>query len=299
MDTRTRGIVRTLGVALMANTAAAILKIGYGQFSNSLAFVADGVHSLFDSVSMILGIWTMIVAGQPADEDHPYGHFKFETLSATALGLFLLFAAVEVGSMTYARFMQPEVFPSYNTWALFLLVGVLVMNLALSRYESKRSKELSSRLLASDSLHNASDFWITIGVLISIVSGYLKIPYIDGGISTLITLYLLYLSIKLVLHNVRPLVDHRVLDETKVQEIARSVEGVLDAHQVRSRGESGTYFLDLNIHLPGKMTLEKAHDITHQVEARLKDAFPGLVDVVIYTEPDGHPPCLSSPYRKI
>jgi divalent metal cation (Fe/Co/Zn/Cd) transporter len=102
---------------------------------------------------------------------------------------------------------------------------------------------------------------------------------------------LVYLSIRLIVRTLGPLVDTSVLDQEKVREIVGSVEGVLHCHHIRSRGEEDHFFLYLNIHLPGQISLHRAHDITHEVEAKLKKAFPGLVDVVIHTEPHGHMPC--------
>ncbi len=299
MDTRTRGIIRTLTVSLVANAVIAIIKIVYGRYSHSLAFTADGVHSLFDSASLIFGMTSVLWASQPADEGHPYGHHKFETLSATAFGVLLLIGAAQVGATAYERFLEPNVFPRFNTWGLVILAGILLTNIFVAKYEAKCARELSSQFLASDSLHNAGDMWTTLGVFGSILSGYFQIPFVDAFTSLAITLFLIYLSGRLILQNMRPLLDHSVLDSKRVEEIARSVAGVLDAHQIRSRGERGNYFLDLNIHLPGKITLEKAHDITHEVESRLKTEFPELVDVVIHTEPHGHKPCLPSPTRKV
>jgi divalent metal cation (Fe/Co/Zn/Cd) transporter len=129
-----------------------------------------------------------------------------------------------------------------------------------------------------------------------LISARLRIPYVDSIVSILITLYLIYVAVHLLVQNLQPLVDHRVLDPREVERVAASIDGVLHCHHIRSRGEKNHHFLDLNIHLPGHISLERAHEITHTVEARLKAAFPGLVDVVIHTEPDGHPPC--DPERK-
>lgn len=291
MDERAKAIVKTLGLCLFCGLAMAAAKIAYGRSANSLAFVADGVHVLFDAGATIMGMITILWSSKPPDEDHPYGHHKFETVCAIILGILLLFAAYEVGSIAYTRLFNPDRFPTASFLGVAILVATMVVSLGLARLEEKMAARHASSYLAADSLHNRSDFWITLAVLGSVLSVHFRIPYVDAGVSILIALYLVYLAVHLMLENLKPLVDASVLDPRQVESIVSATEGVLHCHHIRSRGEAGRHFLDLNIHLPGHITLERAHEITHDVEQRLKAAFPGLVDVVIHTEPHGHPPC--------
>ena len=267
------------------------LKIGYGRSAESLAFVADGIHSLFDAAATLIGIISIVLSSKPPDDGHPYGHRKFEAVSAVMLALLLFVAAYEVGTMALERLHNPTTFPLFSVWGFVVLGMAMTISLSVARIERKRADTLSSPFLASDALHNQSDFLISIAVLSSIIGTRFHIPYVDAGASILIALYLVYFSIRLTLFNLRPLVDHSVLDPKEVEGIVSSIDGVLYCHHIRSRGEIGHHFLDLNIHLPGQITLERAHQITHTVEARLKAAFPGLVDVVIHTEPHDHEPC--------
>lgn len=291
MNTRSKTIVRTLLICLSASVLASLMKIFYGRSSHSLAFVADGIHSLFDSAATIIGIVSIGLSAKPPDEGHPYGHHKFETVSALALGLLLFLAAYEVGTMAYQRILFPAMLPQFSIMGLVILGVTMAINLSVARMEAKKAKELSSSFLAADSLHNQSDFLITCAVLATVVSAHFGIPYADAGVSLGITVYLVYLAIRLILYNLQPLVDHSVLDPKRVEAVVSAVPGVVHCHHIRSRGEEGHYFLDLNLHLPGKITLDEAHTISHEVEERLKKEFPGLVDVVIHTEPDGHAPC--------
>jgi len=290
MEKRAKAVIRVLVISLSATLVAAGLKIYYGRASHSLAFVADGIHSLFDAAATLIGILSITLSSKPPDEGHPYGHQKLESVSTIALGLMLLSAAYEVGTMAIERMGHGEM-PHYSFWGFLVLGIVMIINLTVARFETNRAHDLSSQFLAADALHNQSDFLISCAVLASLLAVYFHIPYVDAGASLAITVYLVYLSLRLIWLNLRPLVDSRVLDPAKVEEIVGSTEGVMFCHNIRSRGEHGHHFLDLNIHLPGHITLHRAHEITHQVEAKLKAAFPGLVDVVIHTEPHDHPPC--------
>lgn len=291
MNSRTRGILWTLTVCLGASSLASLLKILYGRHTNSLAFVADGIHSLFDSGATVAGMVSIYLSTKPPDEGHPYGHYKFETLSSLGLGLMLFLAAHEMGTLAYDRLMHAPVSPRFDMWGFVIIAVTMVINLGIAWFEGKQAKKLSSAFLEADSFHNQSDFLISIGVLASTVSAWMQFRYIDALVSILITLYLAYLAVRLILNNLQPLVDSSVLDPRRVEAVAGAVEGVIHCHHVRSRGEQGHYFLDLNLHLPGHFTLERAHDIAHEVEARLKREFPGLMDVIIHTEPHGHAPC--------
>lgn len=288
---RTKGIVKTLAFCLGASLLASISKLIYGSVTGSLAFTADGIHSLFDSAATVLGMISISHSAKPPDEEHPYGHRKFETVSALALGFLLFLASYEVGSAAFERISTERAAPEFSFWGVGILLFTMLVNLSTARLEAKRAKELNSNFLKADSAHNHSDFLITCAVMVSLVSSRFQWAPIDAIVSLAITLYLVFLSFRLIWSNVHPLVDRSVLDPKRVEEIAQSVEGVLHCHQVRSRGEPGNYFLDLNLHLPGHLSLDKAHEIGHLVEARLKAEFPDLVDVVIHTEPDGHAPC--------
>lgn len=291
LNPRAKKIFQTLLLCLGASTIASISKLLFGYYSHSLAFTADGIHSLFDSAATILGMISIAQSAKPPDENHPYGHRKFETVSALALGFLLFLAAYEVGSVAFHRIIAAPSEVHFSYWGLAILFFTMVINLSTAYLEAKRAKELDSNFLKADSLHNQSDFLITCAVLVSLLSAKFQWNYVDAVISLAITLYLVYLSFHLIWSNIHPLVDRSVLDVKKVERIAQSVDGVLHCHHVRSRGEPGHYFLDLNLHLPGHISLDRAHEIGHLVEAKLKVEFPGLVDVVIHTEPDGHAPC--------
>jgi cation diffusion facilitator family transporter len=212
-------------------------------------------------------------------------------VAALLLSVTLLFGAYEVAMLAYDRLLHPSIVPEYSLWGVSLMAIAMLLSLFLSQYESAQSKKLASPFLTSDSLHNMSDFVIGFAGLATLVSFKFKVPYVDAITALLITIYLCFLSIKLLRMNFNPLVDGSVLDPLKVIQVAESTEGVMHCHNVRSRGDGNHLFLDLNIHLPGNISLHKAHEITHNVEARLKAEFPGLMDVVIHTEPHDHPPC--------
>jgi cation diffusion facilitator family transporter len=296
MNPRTRGIIKTLVICLTASTGLSALKIFYGQATESLSFIADGIHSLFDSLSTVIGIISIYTSQKPPDEGHPYGHQKFETLASLALALLMFLAAYEVGTIAYEKILNPHHVPHYSFTGILLLLFTLFINFGISWYEKRAALLYRSSFLESDSIHNLSDFLITAAVFIGLVSSKYQIRYVDSAVAIAITLYLIFLGVHLLKVNIQPLLDQRVLDSKAVENVVYSVKDVLHCHHIRSRGEGNHHFLDLHIHLDPNMSLNKAHDISHEVEHKLKNTFPGLVDVVIHMEPHEHEPCEKEKY---
>jgi len=212
-------------------------------------------------------------------------------MAALCLSFFIFFAAYEVAGRAFQRVQNPENFPVFSLWGVLILFVIMSVNLANAQLEARRAKKFNSQLLKADSIHNVSDFWVSISVLVSLVSAKFRIPFIDEMVSFFIAGFLVYLGIRIARLNLRSLIDEAVLDPDEVEKIASAVEGVVHCHAIRSRGQDGHHFLDLNLHLPGKLSLEEAHDISHRVEDELKSHFTSLADVVIHTEPHGHSPC--------
>ncbi len=288
---RVQSILKVLILSLLSNLTLSIVKLVFAKKTGMLTFFADGIHSLFDTLATGLGMVSVSLSAHPPDEGHPYGHRKFETIGALVLAFLLLLTTYEIAQMIYEKIKNPSELPSFSLYGVVILAAAMIVNYLVSRVELKKGSQLKSSFLIADSLHNRTDFLVAFCVLLSLISVELKLKYVDTFFALLIAIYLGYFAIALILSNLQPLVDSRVLDPHHVIQVAESVPDVLHAHRVRSRGISDHYFLDLNLHLRGDISLERAHEITHQVEHKLKETFPGLTDVVIHTEPHGHHPC--------
>lgn len=288
---RAQLIRRGLVVSLAGSLVIAAAKMGFAFHSKSLAFAADGVHSLFDSLSTLIGFVSSFWAQRPPDDDHPYGHHKIETLCVVGLAILLAVAGYQIASSAYHKLVVGIATPPFHWEGVAILVTALVINFAVSRYELSMARTAKSRLLEADAVHNQSDFWTSAAVLVSAVGAPLGFGWLDPVISIGIAIYLFGFAFHMLMEAVHPLMDGSVLDAEEVRRLVVAIPGVMHCHAVRSRGERDHLFIDLNIHLPGALPLERAHEIAHAVEAKLKEAYPGVVDVVVHTEPHGHPPC--------
>ncbi len=281
---RLKAVARVLRLTLVLNALVAVAKLVVGFGAGSLALVADGLHSVSDSTSNILGLIALRVASQPPDADHPYGHEKFETFGAAAVAVLLFLGCWEIGKQAVARVFSPlEVhIGSIGFW----VVGVtMLINLFTAIYERRKGRILHSELLIADSMHTHMDVWISASVLVSLALGRLGYPVLDVVLALGISGVLAFASFRILWQNVTILADTSILDPRKVIEVVRRVPAVTGCHKIRTRGRPHHIFMDLHIQVERDTDTTQSHFIVHDLQDRLRTAFPGLADIVIHTEP--------------
>lgn len=289
---RNRKVRNVLAAILVANWAVALAKLVFGWMSDSAAVTADGVHSFIDGGSNVLGLVAMSVASQPADEDHPYGHGKFEALASLGIGAMIGIAMLELGRMAFDSLLHdrhPEVTPVMAV----VMVSTLLINLAVTTIERKQGEKLKSPLLLADARHTLSDVGVSLAVLVSIGLVWLGYPKADGIVTLGVLVVVARVAWGIVKQAVGILSDTARLDPQKVAGITLEVPGVRSCRDVRSRGMEGTVYVDLKIEVDPQITTAEAHALADAVETQLQARFPEVVDVVVHVEP-ARPPARST-----
>ncbi len=288
---RVRDIKRVLLVILALNWVVAAAKGIVGWATGSLSVGADALHSTLDGASNIVGLIAITLAAAEPDSDHPYGHRKFEVLGALGIGVLLAAAAWNILAEAWNRLhLAKEIhahWPSYTVMA-----GTMVINIVVAVYERRRGRELQSEVLLADSLHTRSDVLATAGVIASLFCARAGIVWVDMAVAVAIAILIAWAAVRVALSGASVLADRAVLDPADVKRVALSVDGVIECHEVRTRGTRDAIFADMRIHLPPDLSLVRAHEIGHLVERRLMEAYPGLRDVVVHVEPHEHAPGL-------
>lgn len=283
-NARRRAIVRVLVWTLFANYAVAAAKLFYAWKTGALAFSADGIHSLLDGTSNVVGLVGMRLASKPADEGHPYGHQRFEALAALAIGALILGGLWAIAGRAVAALASDSaVVPGWS--ALGVAGGTLVVNVAVARYEARRGQALRSSILTADASHTAADSLGTLAILVSFFAARLGFRYADPVAALVIAVLIARTAWRVLRDNVAVLADERRIEPGAIHKIAVSVDGVHGAHKIRSRGSLDHVAVDLHIHVDPHMTVEHAHKITHAVADRIRDELSEVHDVVIHTEP--------------
>lgn len=282
---RGREVRRVLLLTLLFNVGVALLKLGYGTWTNALALRADGFHSLTDSSNNLVGLIGVWLSSRPPDREHPYGHHKMEVLAASVVGTSLLLMAWEVSSGAFQRFQSGPGASRVDLGTALVLVLTLAVNASVARYEARRGRELDSAFLLSDAAHTRSDILVTLGVMIGTGLVYLGLPWADPVAALCVAVFIVIAGVQVLRQNLGYLLDAAQLDEAVVQKLVCGVAGVASAHKVRTRGTPGAIHVDLHIQIARHLDVVQAHQVTHWVIDAVKRGIPGVLDVVVHTEP--------------
>jgi cation diffusion facilitator family transporter len=281
---RHQAVARVLARVLILNLAVAAAKLLLGYATGAVSVMSDGFHSLTDSTSNIIGLIGLRAARKPPDEDHPYGHRKFETLAAAGIFIFLVVAVLEIGRAALRRLAAPS--PPDVPWLSFaVMFATLVVNIFVVRYEAGRGRALNSELLLADAVHTRSDVFATIGVLISLTAVALGYPVLDPIGGVVIAILIARTSYEIARDTSGILSDRVVIDEEDIRQEVMNVPEVLGCHHIRTRGSMDHVFLDLHVWFPEAMPLRDAHSLSHNVKDRLMERFPQIADAIIHIEP--------------
>jgi cation diffusion facilitator family transporter len=277
-------VVRVLYRVLVLNLIVAVVKIALGYVTGAVSILSDGFHSLTDSASNVVALVGVSIARRPPDENHPYGHRKYETMASLAILIFLVIVLVQVLSAAYDRFVNgstPRVFPE----GIGLMTVTLITNLFVVSYELREARRLNSEVLRADAKHTRSDVLTSGAVLGALIGVWWGYPILDPLAALVVAVFIGHAGWEIAQEASRILSDEIVIAEDEVRAVIGSVPGVLGCHQIRTRGASDHAFMDLHLWVDGQTPLESAHATSHIVKDRLMKRFPQLVDVVIHIEP--------------
>ena len=280
-----RKIRKILLVVLILNWAVALAKIIYGLSSRCFSMTADGFHSLSDGTSNIIGLLGIHFACQPVDQDHPYGHKKYETLFSLGIASMLFIVSFNLIKEALKRLHHP-VLPQISPASFAVMLFTLAVNFLVMRYEYKKGKALRSDILVSDSLHTKADIFTSLAVIVSLSAIKLGFPLIDPIASILISLFIGFTAFKIVKQSSDVLCDTAVfLDDQKIMDTVLKIKGVAACHKIRSRGRIDDIYIDLHVQVKADMHVDDAHQISYRIEDAIKSNIPGITDVVVHIEP--------------
>lgn len=276
---------QVLLVIFFANLGVAAAKIIIGTMIRSAGMTADGFHSMTDGSSNIVGLIGIKFASKPVDEDHPYGHRKFETLAGLFIGGMLFFIGGKIILDAIYRFLNP-VIPIITIESLIVLLITLCMNIFVCIYEYKKGRKLKSRILLSDSMHTRSDIYVSVGVLVTLLGVKIGLPSIIDPLASLIVAgFILHAAYEIFKDNSGILVDKAAVNTEKIKNIALSFEQVKDTHNIRSRGSENDLYIDMHIMTAPDMSVEESHKLIHNIENRLREEINENVQVTAHLEP--------------
>lgn len=287
LEINKKKINRIIVGIMIINLIVALTKIILGHISQSGAIRSDGYHSLSDGLNNLVGLVAIKFAYRPADKNHPYGHKKIETLLSLGIAIVLCILAYNIAHEAIFSFFDDT--PLHlNNVALGIMLGTLIINFGINRYESRMGKVLNSPFLISDAAHTMSDVYVSLAVLISIIGiRFLHLPnYFDNIMSLVVVVFIVKAAIEIGSSATKVLTDYSTIDEKEVEDLIYTFPEVINVHKIRSRGLVDEPILDFHIIVDPKMSIVKAHDLADAIEAKIKSNINENANVTIHVEPD-------------
>ncbi len=285
-----RGLRATL-LGMVVNVLLVAGKLAAGILGRSHALVADAVESLADIFSSIV-VWRgLVVAEEPADEDHPYGHGKAEPLASATVSTMLLLAAGGIG-YNAVRSLIGEPHQGPRAFTLIVLIGVIVIKETLFRFVNSEAESVESTAVKTDAWHHRSDaitsFAAAIGISVSLIGGpaYAGADDIAAIVAAAIIAFNGATLLRPALNELMDAQPNRELI-IQIRREAGTIPGVERVEKCFVRKMGHRYFVDMHIEVDPEMTVQHGHQISHQVKDHIREKFPAVRDVLVHIEPAG------------
>ena len=283
---RTAGIQRTLAIILVLNAAVVAAKLIVALRTGNLTVLGATFESFLDAANNIVAMVVVALAARGPDDDHPYGHDKFETMGALGIVVFLSISCYELLRGAVSRWLGAAPPAAPSTGEIALLASTALVNVVVVAYERREARRLKSPLLEADAAHTGGDLFVTALAVSSLVSARLGVAWTDPLLAVAVAGMIAYSGWKILRVTVPVLVDERGADAERIAAAACRVDGVTGCRLVRSRTiSSGLVFAEVTITVSGEIRVADSHLIADQVEDSVRAALGGTADVVVHVEP--------------
>lgn len=286
---KNKQVLFVLWLTLFLNILVSSIKITVGLLTGIGSILADGYHSLADASSNIIGLFTMKIAQKPIDEDHAYGHQRYETLATLFIVALLAYLGIEVIFKSIESFQNP-VFSRPEPLTLLLMIFTFGLNIFVATYENMAGKKLKSTLLIADSKHTLSDIYISAGVLINLLLiTFLNAPlWLDALTSLLVALIIFRTAYGIFKESSHELTDAIAIEPELIEKIVMKNPHVYSIHKIRSRKSGNHVYIDFHVKSDPNMPLVDAHNLSHDLEDELRSNFGDDLGVIVHVEPEGY-----------
>ena len=282
---RSPGVRQTLLVILVLNAIVVAIKLTVGIRTGALSVLGATLESALDMFNNVMGMALTGVAALEPDDDHPYGHEKFETLGALAIVGFLSISCFELLRAGTVRLLQGGEPHSAGLLEIGLMLSTAVINVFVVIYETRRGRELNSGFLIADAAHTRSDIYITLLAVASLILTRFGLGFMDPVLAIIVALLIARSGYGIVRESVPLLVDARGVDADAISEMVLAIPGIAGVRSIRSRSSpSGVLYAELTITVTGGTSVSDAHVLADQVEERIAEQF-GPSEVTVHVEP--------------
>ena len=281
--------MKTSVVSIIGNLLLSLFKLVAGLVASSSAMISDAVHSASDVFSTIIVMIGVRVSSKEADDDHPYGHERFEAIASGLLSMVLAVVGFEIGRKGVMTLIDGE-YESLAVPGVLALVAAIVSIIgkeAMFWYTRANAKKIRSTALMADAWHHRSDALSSIGALIGIAFARCGWPVMDSVASIVISLFILKAAVDIYRESLNCLVDKSADAELteKIRTEILSVDGVGRIDDLKTRLFGNRMYVDVEIAAKGTLTLEESHEIAEAVHLRIEESFPDTKHCMVHVNP--------------
>lgn len=278
-------------ISVAGNAVLAVSKVFAGIYSGSLSVLGDGLDSITDIFISLITLAISIIITQPPDREHPYGHFRAETIATSVLAFIIFFIGGQLSLSALGKLFSHD----YNVVPGILSVYVTVFSIAgkllLSWSQYSLGKKSESPMIIANGKNMLNDIITSSGVLIGLGCIYFfNMPIIDRILAIIIGIWIMYSAVSIFMGTITEIMEgetdmsiyNRVFEEVK------SVEGLFNPHRVRVRKLGVNYIIEMDVEVDGDTKIKNAHDKVRILESRIRASISNIYDIVIHIEPLGN-----------
>ncbi|MCC7479027.1 cation transporter [bacterium] len=284
MDDNKRAAARIMALVLTLNLAAAVVKFIISLLANSAVLRGDAYYSAIDALVDVVLLVMLRLAARPPDENHPYGHAKFEAVAVAVVAV-MIFAMLQDLFMSAWHRLSGNHIPRFDPFYMLVLAATLIFSLLLAIYQIREARRLNSPSLRADGAFTFSGCALTGLSMLSLLGGRAGLAWPDSAGAFLACGMILWAGWHVGRDALAALLDEVRIDETRLLEVVLEVPGVGGCHQIRSRGLPDHIHVDLHIQVDPAMSVYDSHKVAHAVEDMVMAKFPGVQEVAVHVEP--------------
>jgi cation diffusion facilitator family transporter len=276
-------------IGSVVDVTLGVAKVTVGSIAQSQALIADGIHSLSDLATDIVVLIAAHHANQEADDEHPYGHARFETLATVVLGLFLIAVGAALAADAVRRMLNPELLLSPEPWAIWVAAVSVISKEWVYRYTIAAARRVRSKLLEANAWHSRSDAISSLVVIAGIGGTMAGLEDVDAVAAIVVAWMIARIGWDFALQSVRDLVDTGLDEDTleAIREVIHSVDGVGSLHELRTRRMGSTALVDVHLILAdSRVSVSEGHQISEVVRSRIVARIDDVADVMVHIDPE-------------
>ncbi|MCF6466465.1 cation diffusion facilitator family transporter [Clostridium sp. Cult2] len=274
-------------ITIIINVILSIAKVIAGVIGQSSAMLADGVHTLSDVLTTLVVLVGLKVSSKEADDNHPYGHEKYEPIFAKILSILLIITGLLIGYEGIKILITGEIKTPGRIALIAALISIITKE-AMFWYTIKAAKKIKSFSMEADAWHHRSDALSSIGTFVGILGARMGLRILDPIAAIVVSIFIIKVGVDLYLQSIKGLVDEAADDEiiSKIKELTFSVEGVEDIKELKTRIFGNRIYVDIDIFVKGNLSVIEGHEIAEKVHDLIENTIEDVKHCMVHVEPN-------------